>query len=85
MEYGLWLASKQAHACLQTEVSKQRAPDYNNFVKPEDEMDISKIDRKIKNGRYSSGAELRADLYQIYANAEAYNSPGRGLYGSPGV
>ena len=70
--------------CAQSPVSKKLAPDYNDFIPAEDEMDLGKIDKKIKGSRYSSGAELRADFHRIYLNAQYYNTPGRGRYGGPG-
>ena len=48
-------------------------------------MDTGKIDRKIKGSKYSSAADLRADFHRIFANAEFYNTPGRGAYGGPGA
>ena len=69
---------------LQSPVSKKLAPDYNDYIRPEQEMDTGKIDRKIKGSRYSSGAELRADFNQIFANAQLYNAPGNGKYGGQG-
>ena len=70
---------------LQSPVNKKRASDYNNFIRAEDEMDLGKIDRKVKSAMYSSGAELRADFHQIFLNADFYNAPGKGKFGGQGT
>jgi len=54
-------------------------------VREGDEMCLAQIERKIKGARYGAGAELRADVARIVANAAAYNAPGCGKYGGPGA
>jgi hypothetical protein len=48
-------------------------------------MCLAQVERKIKGARYGAGAELRADVARIVANAAAYNAPGCGKYGGPGA
>ena len=66
-------------------VTKVSAPDYTDFVPAADEMHLDKIERKIKGGKYSSGAEMLADFERIMQNAAVYNAPGNGKYGGPGA
>ncbi|KAK9809275.1 hypothetical protein WJX73_000079 [Symbiochloris irregularis] len=79
------VAPKKTLEPFRSPVNKKLAPDYNDFIRAEDEMDLAKIDRKIKGSRYSSGAELRADFQRIFMNAQYYNTPGRGRYGGPDI
>lgn len=63
---------------------KTAAPDYNVYVRAENEMNLDMVERKLKGAKYALGAALRADIAQIAANAAAYNAPGCGRYGGPG-
>jgi len=72
-------------ARAQHAVTPTAAPDYHRFVREGDEMCLAQIERKIKGARYGAGAELRADVARIVANAAAYNAPGCGKYGGPGA
>lgn len=63
---------------------KAAAPDYNQYVRAENEIHLDMVERKLKGAKYGSGAALRADIAQIAANAAAYNAPGCGRYGGPG-
>lgn len=65
----------------QAQVRKNIAPDYNEFVKPVDEMWLDKMSGKIKGLKYSTAAAFKEDVDQIHSNAVAYNSPGCGTYG----
>ena len=62
------------------QVRKTVVPDYNEWVKPEDEMWVEKIRGRLSKHAYSTAAEFMSDLDQIRVNAEAYNSPGRGRF-----
>ena len=66
-------------------VTKASAPDYNSFVPNNQEMHLDKIERKVKNGKYSSGQAFLADCKRIADNAAVYNAPGNGKFGGPGV
>ena len=66
-------------------VTKASAPDYSQFVPPGEEMHLDKIEKKARGGKYSSGEEMMADFRKIVSNAAAYNAPGAGKYGGPGV
>lgn len=68
---------------LQVQVSKKHVKDYNNFVQPEDEIWIKKINGKLAKSGYSSRQQFLADVHQMRANAEAYNLGG-GLCAFPG-
>ena len=70
---------------VQRPVSAAYAPDYNDFVEPEDELCLEDVERKLKGVNYSSADEFRADIAQIVRNATAYNTPGHGQFGGPGV
>jgi hypothetical protein len=54
-------------------------------------MDLDRIERNIKHGRYGSGAEMRADVAKIVSSATLYNAINpatglpRGRYGGVGV
>lgn len=66
-------------------VTKTSAPDYNDYVPSNQEMHLDKIERKVKNGKYASGQQFRADCQKIADNAAVYNAPGNGKFGGPGV
>ena len=65
-------------------VTKTSAPDYNNFVPSGQEMHLDKIERKVKNGKYSTRQDFLADCQKIADNAAVYNAPGNGKFGGPG-
>ena len=69
---------------LQAPVSKAAIPDYNEFVKPEDEMHLDQISRQISDYHYACADRLREDLVQIQTNAKAYNTEGKGKWGNGG-
>lgn len=64
---------------------KTVVPDYNAWVKPEDEMWLEKIRGRISKYHYATAAAFVADLDQIRVNAEAYNTPGHGRVGAATV
>eukprot|EP00891_Asterochloris_glomerata_P009257 jgi/Astpho2/9257/Aster-x0390 len=66
-------------------VSKAAIPDYNEFVKTEDEMHLDQINRQISDYHYACADRLREDLVQIQTNAKAYNTEGKGKWGNGGV
>ena len=68
---------------LQIPVNKKNVADYNNFVLPEDEMWIKKINGKLAKSGYTSGQQFKADVRQLKVNAEGYNLGG-GLCAYPG-
>ena len=65
-------------------MTKASAPDYNDFVPAAEEMHMDKIEKKAKQGAYSSTADFLADFERIVQNASIYNKPGNGKYGGPG-
>ena len=65
-------------------MSKKNVADYNNFVLPEDEMWIKKINGKLTKSGYTSGQQFKADVRQLKMNAEGYNLGG-GLCAFPGT
>lgn len=69
---------------LQVPVNKKNVSDYNNFVPPEDEMWIKKINGKLAKSGYTSGQQFKADVCQLKVNAEGYNLGG-GLCAYPGI
>ena len=69
---------------MQHQVDVAQIPDYHSHVKIEDEMWLQHISQKIKCQAYSKISEFRADIEQILVNCRAYNSPGCGIFGSPG-
>lgn len=69
---------------LQVQVSKKNVKDYNNFVRPEDEIWVKKINGKLAKSGYSSSQQFMADVHQLLMNAEAYNLGG-GLCAFPGI
>ena len=68
----------------QVAVSHRMVMDYAKFVAKADEMDLSKIGRKVGGARYSGASGLLADLEQIVRNADVYNGPGGGICAAPG-
>ena len=64
---------------LQTPVvktGKQGVTDYNNFVRPEDEMWVRKISQKLTRAAYVTHIQFREDVHQILKNAQKYNDAG---------
>ncbi|KAL6760108.1 hypothetical protein V8C86DRAFT_2561061 [Haematococcus lacustris] len=61
-----------------TAVPKTNVPDYNNFVKPGNEMWLDKIKGKNRSNKYPSRQAFMADIVAIHTNAVAYNSPFNG-------
>ena len=70
---------------MQLAVTKASAPDYHNFVPSNQEMHLDKIEKKVKNCKYSSGQDFLADCQKIADNAALYNAPGHGKFGGPGI
>lgn len=64
-------------------VNKSSVRDYHKWVRPEDEMWLDKINRKITQHEYTSGAQLRSDFEKIYKNAIAYNQDDHGELATP--
>jgi len=56
-----------------TKTGKIGVADYNNFVKPEDEMWIKKINQKLTRSAYVTHGQFREDVHQILKNALTYN------------
>ena len=56
-------------------VSKQAAPDYGAVVPASVAMDLDRVDRALKGGRYASAAAMRADVARIVHAARLYNEP----------
>jgi len=54
-------------------VPKASAPDYAAIVPAAETMDLDRIERNIKHGRYGSGAALREDVAKIVRAATLYN------------
>lgn len=52
--------------------------DYYDYV-PEP-MDLSTVEKKLKNGEYSTMHEFAADVKKIWSNAMAYNAEGSSIY-----
>lgn len=77
-------AAAHCEDCMQMAVTKASAPDYNDFVPSSQEMHLEKIERKAKNGKYSTCVEFLEDCQKIADNAAAYNAPGHGKFGGPG-
>lgn len=61
---------------LQEPVSQDIAPDYNQFVRTEDEMCLAAMEREARAGRYDGRGQMRAHAAAIAANAATYNSQG---------
>jgi hypothetical protein len=49
-------------------------PDYFTYVK--DPMDLGTISQKLDSGSYTSAAQWKADLMQVWKNAKLYNPKG---------
>ena len=69
----------------QNAVSHRKVTDYAQFVAKADEMDLSKVGRKVTGARYPGAAGLLADLDQIVRNVDVYNGPDGGIYAAPRV
>ena len=70
---------------MQSSVTKtgKGVADYNNFVKPEDEMWIKKINQKLTRSAYVTHGQFREDVHQILKNAVTYNQS-TGVCAHPG-
>ena len=72
-------------------VLKAAAPDYADVVPASMTMDVDRMERNLKNGRYGSGSAMLADAVKIVAAARAYNEidpatgAPRGKYGGPTI
>jgi hypothetical protein len=66
-------------------VSKGIVPDYAAWVRPEEEMWLGRIAKKLARHEYAARGEFVADFRQLLRNARAYNAPGRGTWGMPGA
>lgn len=53
-------------------------PDYNEWVREEDEMWLTKVQERIRAGEYKAYQQMLADVQQIHTNALAYNSAEHG-------
>ena len=53
-------------------------PDYNEWVKEEDEMWLTKIQERVRMGEYKVYQQMLADVQQIHTNALAYNAAEHG-------
>lgn len=69
----------------QVQVSKAVVPDYGTWVRPEEEMWLGRIAKKLGRHEYGHRSEFLADFRQLLRNARAYNLPGRGTWGMPGA
>ena len=38
---------------LQRQVSKVAAPDYHKYVRSEDEMNLDKVEKRVRSGKYT--------------------------------
>lgn len=70
---------------LQTQVDLTVAPDYHEFVKQEEEMWLHLIANKLRSLSYSDAASFLRDFEAIQRNCAAYNVPGAGKFGGPGL
>lgn len=71
---------------LQNPVNKKQIEDYGNFVKPEDEMWVKKINGKLTKSQYTSHKQFKADIHQLMRNAQVYNAAfGGGVCAYPGM
>ena len=59
-------------------MSTINVPDYNEWVREEDEMWLNKIQERIRMGEYRAYQQMVADVQQIYTNALAYNTAEHG-------
>jgi len=53
-------------------------PDYFQIVK--NPIDISIVERNLKNGQYSSSMQFAADVKKIWMNSFLYNQKGTQIY-----
>lgn len=60
-------------------------PDYGTWVRPEEEMWLGRITKKLARHEYAHHREFLADFRQLLRNARAYNLPDRGTWGVPGA
>ena len=60
---------------LQTQVDLDVAPDYHQFVKPEDEMWLHQISNKTRALAYSDRAQFLSDFEAIRANCSGLQHP----------
>ncbi|KAK9819091.1 hypothetical protein WJX81_003656 [Elliptochloris bilobata] len=70
-------------APFRVQVSKAVVPDYGTWVRPEEEMWLGRIAKKLGRHEYAHRGEFLADFRQLLRNARAYNLPGRGTWGMP--
>uniref|UniRef100_A0A7S0RX62 Bromo domain-containing protein n=1 Tax=Chlamydomonas leiostraca TaxID=1034604 RepID=A0A7S0RX62_9CHLO len=68
---------------FKNKVSKRVAPDYHDFVAPDDEVWLGLIKRRALDGEYESRDAFWADVVQLHINCEEYNKYGRGAACSP--
>lgn len=54
-------------------------PDYPNIVK--EPMDLSTVDKKLRNGMYATAQQFATDVRKIWANAILYNPKSSPIYG----
>lgn len=66
-------------------MSTLTVPDYNVWVREEEEMWIEEVMHRIRKGNYRAHEPMLADVDQIYTNAAKYNTPGNGEHGGPGL
>ncbi len=74
----LWIPHPCNQAChhplvSHSQVSKVAVPDYNNYVAPQDEMWLEKIQGKARKKGYQSVFEFKQDMRKISDNAAKYN------------
>ena len=67
-----------------TKTGSKGVADYNDFVKPEDEMWIKKINQKLTRSAYVTHRQFREDVHQILKNAQKYNLS-TGVCAHPGL
>lgn len=63
---------------MQEKIDTDTIHDYSLFVKPGHMMCLEDVMYKATHNIYKSVRACRADIFQILANCEAYNSPGKG-------
>ena len=71
------------HVTAQERVNPVIVPDYGNYVEVKDEVWLSLIRKRVREGAHKSLASLLKDVEQLAENARAYNTPGHGKLGSP--
>ena len=59
-------------------VDEKTAPRYYSIIK--EPMDISTVERNLKNGFYASTLEFAMDVRKIWSNAYQYNAKGSDMY-----